>query len=79
VEWYRLENSGLVHGPVEGSCEHSIEPSSSVKYLGILIPVNKYRGTFTISRTFVRTSAVSGKTRPGHCEINIILIVSIRS
>jgi hypothetical protein len=29
---YKLDQSGLGQGPVEGSCEHGNEPSGSIKF-----------------------------------------------
>jgi hypothetical protein len=35
IGWYRLDRTGSVQGPAEGSCEHGDEPSGSLKLLGI--------------------------------------------
>jgi hypothetical protein len=34
--WYGLDPSGSGYGPVEGSCEHGDEPSSSMKCWAVL-------------------------------------------
>jgi hypothetical protein len=35
-EWYGLDSTGSGQEPVEDSCEHSNEPSGSIKYWEIL-------------------------------------------
>jgi hypothetical protein len=34
--WYELDLSGSGYGIVQGSCEHSNETSSSVRFWGVL-------------------------------------------
>jgi hypothetical protein len=34
--WYGLDRFGSGQGPIEGSCEHSNESSSSIKYCDVL-------------------------------------------
>jgi hypothetical protein len=36
MEWYRLDSSGLGHGPVKSFSEHGNELSGSTKYVKIL-------------------------------------------
>jgi hypothetical protein len=43
MEWIGLDSYGSGYGPVEGSCEHGIEPSGSIKCWEVLEWLHNWR------------------------------------